>query len=316
MELNRLNDIILSRLAFLSSEVKLRGTLNLLDVNVASEQVYSSILNILYGWNLGNANYSEQNSKAIDLVDDDAKLIVQVSSDNSTAKVQQSLDKIDTTKYDGYRFKFVSIARDVKHLMKHSFAIPSGIAFEVSSDCYDIKRISREAINADIDTVRRLAEYVEKAIIPASGKDLRPSVVTYVINRLSEINLLDAEVNPDVNPYDLRPKIDVNGLKRWGPIIEEYALFSLQVDKIYSQYDQLGMNKSYAVLAYLHDLYLNSIHDYAKDELFDYLLEKVYEAVDGDDTCNEGLSREELLLNIKIVLVDAFMKCKIFEKPE
>ena len=52
------------------------------------------------------------------------------------------------------------------------------------------------------------------------------------------------------------------------------------------------------------------------DDLFDTLLEKVYALIDGDGTCNESLTREELIMNIKIVLVDAFVKCKIFKKPD
>lgn len=99
-------------------------------------------------------------------------------------------------------------------------------------------------------------------------------------------------------------------------IVSEYAVYGVLVDKIYRQYDKQGANKSLAVLSSLHDLYLNLSMAITGDNLFDKLLEKVYEIVDGDGTCNDSLTREELMINIKIVLVDAFVKCKIFEKPE
>ena len=152
--------------------------------------------------------------------------------------------------------------------------------------------------------------------MPSTAEERRPSVITYVINCLSEECLAEVSVNPDVKPFDFIPKIDLNKLVKWKAIVTEYAVYSVLVDKIYKQYNELGVNKSLAVLASLHDLYLNLSSESSGDDLFDKLLEKVYEIVDGDGTCNESLTREELMMNINIVLVDAFVKCKIFEKPE
>lgn len=315
MEIKRLVNIITSRLAYISTEVKLNGALNLLDSNVLSEEVFMTILNITYGYNLRNVNIIEHNAKAIDLVDNDAKLIVQVSSDNSKAKVQSSLSKIDQTRFRDYSFKFVCISKRVSHLKKTEFNIPLDINFDATNDCFDIERIGKDIQGRGIDTISLLAEFLEKSILPASANERRPSVITYVINQLAETSLANMDVVPDAKPFDFLPKIDLNNLTRWKSIVSDYAVYSVLVGNIYSQYDKLGVNKSFVVLSSLHDLYLNLTTVYAGDELFDQLLLKVYEIVDGDETCNASLTKEELLLNIKIVLVDAFVKCKIFEKP-
>lgn len=316
MELNSYIDIISLRLAILSNEVKLKSAVNLLDSNVLSEDVFKTILNTIYGWDLQNANVAEQNIKAIDLVDNTAKIFVQVSSDNSKAKVQSSLNKIELPKYSGYTFKFVCISKGISNLKKSTFDVPYGISFNVDADSYDDKRLLRDVMAKDIDTIAKLASFLEKSILPSTAEERRPSVITYVINCLSEECLAEVSVNPDVKPFDFIPKIDLNKLVKWKAIVTEYAVYSVLVDKIYKQYDKLGVNKSLAVLASLHDLYLNLSLESSGDDLFDKLLEKVYEIVDGDGTCNESLTREELMMNIKIVLVDAFVKCKIFEKPE
>lgn len=316
MELNSYIDIISLRLAILSNEVKLKSAVNLLDSNVLSEDVFKTILNTIYGWDLQNANVAEQNIKAIDLVDNTAKIFVQVSSDNSKAKVQSSLNKIELPKYSGYTFKFVCISKGISNLKKSTFDVPDGISFNVDADSYDDKRLLRDVMAKDIDTIAKLASFLEKSILPSTVEERRPSVITYVINCLSEECLAEVSVNPDVKPFDFIPKIDLNKLVKWKAIVTEYAVYSVLVDKIYKQYDKLGVNKSLAVLASLHDLYLNLSLESSGDDLFDKLLEKVYEIVDGDGTCNESLTREELMMNIKIVLVDAFVKCKIFEKPE
>ena len=316
MELKRLTSIITSRLAYLSSEVRLSGSMNLLDSNVLLEDVFKEILNITYGLKLQNANLIKQNIKAIDLIDCSSKTIIQVSSDNSKAKVQTSLDKIELPKYEGYTFKFVCISKGVSHLKKHHFNVPEGISFNAETDCYDDKRILKDVSAKDIDTIRNLASYLEKSILPATADERRPSVITYVINRLADEPLAEIAVNPDTKSFDLEPKIDFNSLKKWRDIISEYTVFSLLVDKIYRAYDEQGVNKSFAVLSSLHDLYLNLASELTGDALFDKLLESVYDIVNKDYECNESLTREELQVNIKIVLVDAFVRCKIFKKPE
>jgi hypothetical protein len=316
MELKRLTSIITSRLAYLSSEVRLSGSMNLLDSNVLLEDVFKEILNITYGLKLQNANLIKQNIRAIDLIDCSSKTIIQVSSDNSKAKVQTSLDKIELPKYDGYTFKFVCISKGVSHLKKHHFNVPEGISFNAETDCYDDKRILRDILAKDIDTIRKLASYLEESILPATADERRPSVITYVINRLADEPLAEIAVNPDTKSFDLEPKIDFNSLKKWRDIISEYTVFSLLVDKIYRAYDEQGVNKSFAVLSSLHDLYLNLASELTGDALFDKLLESVYDIVNKDYEYNESLTREELQMNIKIVLVDAFVKCKIFKKPE
>ena len=316
MELKRLTSIITSRLSYLSSEVRLSGSMNLHDSNVLLEDVFKEILNITYGLKLQNANLIKQNIKAIDLIDCSSKTIIQVSSDNSKTKVQTSLDKIELPKYDGYTFKFVCISKGVSHLKKHHFNVPEGISFNAETDCYDDKRILKDVSAKDIDTIRSLASYLEKSILPATADERRPSVITYVINRLADEPLAEVAVNPDIKPFDLEPKIDFNSLKKWRDIISEYTVFSLLVDKIYRAYDEQGVNKSFAVLSSLHDLYLNLASELTGDALFDKLLESVYDIVNKDYEYNESLTREELQVNIKIVLVDAFVKCKIFKKPE
>ena len=316
MELKRLTSIITSRLAYLSSEVRLSGSMNLLDSNVLLEDVFKEILNITYGLKLQNANLIKQNIRAIDLIDCSSKTIIQVSSDNSKAKVQTSLDKIEQPKYEGYTFKFVCISKGVSHLKKHHFNVPEGISFNAEKDSYDDKRILKDVLAKDIDTIRKLALYLEKSILPATADERRPSVITYVINRLADEPLAEIAVNPDTKSFDLEPKIDFNSLKKWRDIISEYTVFSLLVDKIYRAYDEQGVNKSFAVLSSLHDLYLSLASELTGDALFDKLLESVYDIVNKDYECNESLTREELQMNIKIVLVDAFVKCKIFKKPE
>lgn len=53
---------ILDRLSGLAYNVELRGLLNLLDLHVISEDFFVGLLNLVYGWNLRNANSLLQNA--------------------------------------------------------------------------------------------------------------------------------------------------------------------------------------------------------------------------------------------------------------
>lgn len=102
--------------------------MNLHDSNVLLEDVFKEILNITYGLKLQNANLIKQNIRAIDLIDCSSKTIIQVSSDNSKAKVQTSLDKIELPKNEGYTFKFVCISKGVSHLKNIISMSPKALA--------------------------------------------------------------------------------------------------------------------------------------------------------------------------------------------
>ena len=73
--------------------IEARGKLNILDLNQHSENFYNDFLNKLYGWNLANLNELKQNVEAIDLVDEENRLIVQVSATATKRKLDNSFSK-------------------------------------------------------------------------------------------------------------------------------------------------------------------------------------------------------------------------------
>lgn len=92
-------DYVEEKLAILSIRVKNRGKLNILDVHMHSENFYRDFINLLYGWSLENANNRLQNIEAIDLIDDNVKLIVQVSATATKTKINNSLSKKSIEEY-------------------------------------------------------------------------------------------------------------------------------------------------------------------------------------------------------------------------
>lgn len=74
--------------------------------------------NIIFDLELENLNFSYQNIDGIDLIDNKNKVVVQVSSTCTKAKIDNSLSKKIYTKYKDYSYKFMSISKNAPSSLK------------------------------------------------------------------------------------------------------------------------------------------------------------------------------------------------------
>lgn len=147
--------------------------------------------------------------------------------------------------------------------------------------------------------------------------EMYASVITEIINKLASVKFhpkYDGDINVDV--ISIKNKVDFNKLKRWAYDVKRFTPNSADVDRIYQEYDRAGTSKTERVLYALNREYCRLSDTYQADELFDKMLAYVMEVVGKDYTRIPGIFREDVEYNARIVLVDAFIKCEIFEKPE
>ena len=88
---------ITEKLTLYKLETSELDKINLYDINITSENFYAGLLNLIMGWNLRNVNFSEKNTPGIDLVDDDNKITVQVTSNNTSDKIKHTIDAVSYT---------------------------------------------------------------------------------------------------------------------------------------------------------------------------------------------------------------------------
>jgi hypothetical protein len=307
-----------AKLSILSYRVTIRGKLNILDFHLHSENFYMYLLNLLYGWNLENMNSSKQNVEAIDLIDNINKIIIQVSATSTKAKIETALQKEIFTAYPDYSFKFLSIANEATDLRTKTFSNPHKVCFEPVNDVIDIQSISRKVLSLEIDRQRELYELVKKEL----GSDIDTvklySDLALIIGILSEEDLSYIEAIKNLNPYEIDKKILFNNLKTSRLIIDDFKIYYNMLDKKYKEFDKLGVNKSFAVLHSIRKQYITAIseNEYVNaDMLFLGIIQKVRAQVMESKNYTE-IPFEELDLCVNILVVDAFIRCKIFENPE
>jgi hypothetical protein len=317
--LNRSNyfNYIEEKLNIVSERIKSRGKLNILDLNIHSESFYSHFLNKLFSWELTNQNTIRQNNEAIDLIDHRNKLVVQVSATSTKAKIDSALKKEIIQRYNTYTFKFISIAVDSKDLRSKMYLNPHSIKFCPNTDIIDKNAILSYIVNLDILKQKEIFDFIKEELGNETDIVKFDSNIAQIINILSkeEFNI-NAQSN--INAFEIERKIQFNNLKITRRIIDNYIIYHSRVDKKYNEFDKLGINKSDSVLQLMQKQYIQLLIDkgsLSADEVFLYIIERIKNLVISSKNYIE-LPLDELDLCISILIVDAFVRCKIFENPE
>jgi hypothetical protein len=107
---------------------------------------------------------------------------------------------------------------------------------------------------------------------------------------------------------------EFNNLNASREIINDYKLYHHIVDKIYSEFDKLGCNRSISVLNTIRREYIDHSSKLFGDELFNLVISAISERVLQSPNF-EKIPREEMEMCVGILAVDAFIRCKIFKNP-
>lgn len=315
--MNRPNyfNAIEERLNFLALRIISRGRLNILDYHGHSENFFQFFLNEVYGWSVTNENEIKQNIEAIDLIDRTNNLILQVSATSSKQKIESSLSKDSIKSYIGYTFKFVSIARDADELRNDTFKNPHNINFDPKTDIIDKNSILSKIRGLSIDDQKRVYLFIKKELLMEVDPLKLESNLAAVINILSKEDLAKIDPVHEINSFEIDRKITHNSLNAAKTIIDDYSAHYGRVDIIYTEYDSQGTNKSNFVLSTIRLEYAKAKSSLSDDQLFFEVISKVQEKVLNSSNYT-SIPLDELELCINILVVDAFIRCKIFENPD
>lgn len=316
---NRSNyfNYIEEKLDILSYRIKIRGKINLLDLNIYSETFFAELMNHLLGYDLKNINVIKQNTEGIDLVDDKNKVIVQVSSTCSKQKIEDSLAKKIFEDYSGFGFKFIAISGDADKLRTKTYTNPYEANFSPLSDIYDIKSLLNIVLNMQIKDQRGLYEFLKDELGNSVDDIVNvDSNLASIINILSQEDLTGIIDSPEINSFEILRKIEFNELLAVQPTIDDYKIYYSRLDEKYKEFDKQGANKSLSVLAVIRKQYVNLLGENLEPyEMFYYIIDNLVKLIMNSKNYVE-IPYEELEMCVSILVVDAFIRCKIFKNPE
>ena len=317
MNRTRYYNYIKERLNFLAYRIEKRGKINLLDLNIHSETFFAELFNILYDYNLVNLNYIKQNTEGIDLIDTKNKIIIQVSATSTKEKIENSLNKGIYLFYKDYNFKFISISKEVSSKLRATeFENPYNLIFDSQKDILDSTTLLRYILNLEIDKQKILFEFIKKELGEEISTIKVDSNLATIINILAEedLDFKNTEINTTI--FVIEEKINYNNLNGVRELIDDYKIFSVKLDQKYVEFDRGGKNRSTSILQIIRKQYIK-VKNEKKDseEIFYGVVENIIKII--EESANyKKLPFEELEMCVDILVVDAFMRCKIFENPE
>lgn len=314
--MNRSNifDACEEHLSVLATRIALRGKLNILNLHLHCEDFYAGLLNRLYSLQLTNMNAYIQNAEGIDLIDATAKVILQVSATATKQKVNAALSK-DLSAYKGHSFRFMSISKDASHLRTETFKNPHQLVFDPTTDICDVASLLHIILHLDLSKQREVYDYLKEELSePGGDRILQESNLASIINVIAKENLTEAYSGATIADFNVDEKIAFNDLEAAASLIEDYKVYSHIVDRIYTEFDKGGVNKSKSVLDAFRNVYLRLSTKYSGDELFFQIVEEVTKNI-KESSNFARIPSEELILSVHVIAVDAFIRCKIFKKP-
>jgi hypothetical protein len=306
-------NFIEKKLSELAYSIEVRGALNILDLNLHAENFYLHFFNLLFGWELQNLNAVKENAPGIDLVDDTNKIIVQVSATATRQKIESALAK-NLSAYKDYAFKFISISKDATDLRTKIFSNPHNLAFTPASDIFDISSLLKFIESMDINQQKEVYEFVKKELKSEPDPEKIESNLATIINILSREDWTKGLTEFVTVPFDINKKISYNQLNTARIIIDDYKIHYHRIDKIYSDFDKQGVNKSLSILNGIRMEYLSFGMEVSPDQCFFSIIDNVKQKVLASSNYTP-IPDEELELCVALLVVDAFIRCKIFNNP-
>lgn len=149
---------------------------------------------------------------------------------------------------------------------------------------------------------------------------------TLLVNAINAIVNMDDEecdVDDSVEIFNITDKIVFNSVVRNKYLIEEYKVFYTKISTIYSELERSGSFKKERLLRIIKNIYLkvkgkyvtsedNMMSDIRKhsDDIIDDIEEELL------NNCDKNLiEKDDLSFGVSVIMVDAFMRCKILEEP-
>ena len=150
-----------------------------------------------------------------------------------------------------------------------------------------------------------------------------PSMLRNTINAIAAIDIDTLDDPKNFRAIDPRNKIQYNNLKRNVAIINEYKVYRGKINTLYDELELQGSIRKEKLLSNIKRIYttikgkfvldspnIMQIVQEKADDIYDDVYDKLYEELEDEESW-----AEDIALGIQLIMVDAFIRCKILEEP-
>jgi len=179
--------------------------------------------------------------------------------------------------------------------------------------------------NEKVYTVELLNQWKQNHETESLNKKLTGNTMLFqkAIEEISNLDFDDISLDDTVNSFGIDEKITYNGIVKYKYLIEEYKVYHGKIDTIYNELEKDGAFKKIKLLQNIRNLYLRQKGIYIKNSKSNISELSIIQSnadniiEDIENTLFESINlNDESMIAIPIIMVDAFMRCKILEKPK
>ena len=303
---------IAENLALLSREVSILNAVNLYDINIIAEDFFPGLLNLIYGYELKNANHLEKNAPAIDLIDQKNRIAVQVTSDNSSTKIKHTIEEFNKSQAYHFYDRLVVLILTQKKKYSSNFDTQGLFSFEKARDIWDVEKLIKDIRELETAQIKNVSDYLSEELYNKyySVRETQAGEVDTIIDLIEYISQ-HRKVNKDrETTVDPEYKIYKRFKNFADKLITEYTtLYTIYGEALNIVNETLGIDEAQDIIImfYLQDIsvqFLEEEHDNpiaALNKLVTYFEEKL-------STNGKKYDRSA----IKFYLVNEMIKCRVF----
>ena len=213
---------ITKSLSRLQSEIMLRNTINLFDASIFSENFCRDLFNQLYpDRKYKNINEITPNSVAIDIGDREARHCVQITSDNSSAKIRDAIEKFEKNGLHHEYSKLNVLLLVEKKNYTTDFSRSAGAWTFKNSDVIDFSDIIKIINSKETGDIESIANFLVEEI-GLSGDNLRQKekddllcrYKEWILQKTSSLRIPFVQPLPFSHHYQSRKVVNLHGDKQ------------------------------------------------------------------------------------------------------
>lgn len=173
-----------------------------------------------------------------------------------------------------------------------------------------------------VDVLKQIKKNHESQFLNEKIKR-NPSMLKNTINAIATIELDNYPETHMLNVVDPNEKIEYNCLKKNASIIKEYNIYHTKLNTLYNELEDQGSIKKEKLLKNIKLIYETVKGEIVKDSqnslelirsnsdlIFDMVYNALYQKLEDSDCWDE-----DIVLGLRIIMIDAFIRCKILEEP-
>ena len=297
-------------LALLSRKVSILNAVNLYDINIIAEDFFPGLLNLIYGYKLKNANHLEKNAPAIDLVDPENRIAVQVTSDNSSTKIKHTIEELNQA-YQLYDRLVVLILTQKKNYSSN-FDTQGMFTFEKTKDIWDVEKLMKDIRELQTEQIKAISNYLSEELrnkyysvreTQANEVDTIIDLIEYISKHRKVNKSRETTVDPEYKIYR-RFQEFADRLTR-----EYTTLYMLYGEALNIVNETLGIDEAQDIIIMF---YLQDISVQFLEEEQDNPIAALNKLVIYFETKLSANGKKYDRSAIKFYLVNEMIKCRVF----